>query len=67
MEKKKLTETITKIGIIADFFVNFFDAMMDVDSFEYFDATFLGKKRAMRCGCHSWSKCLEFRLEQLLR
>ena len=47
-KQKKTTEIMTKKGIIARknrrYFVEFSDAIVDVDSFACFDAIFLGKK-----------------------
>ena len=47
---EKTTETMRKIAVIkmADFFVEFSDAIMDVDSLAYFNAIILIKKRTMR-------------------
>ena len=52
-QQKKTTEIVTKIGIIArkirDFFVEFSDAKMDVDSFACFNVIFLEKSVQRDC------------------
>ena len=55
---------MTKIGIISrknrDFFVEFSDAMIDVDSFACFDVIFLEK--SVQCDCHPRKKKISITL-----